>query len=530
MLQISYSQFKNCCACKKSLRYYKNISRVGESTLNRTRVFFNNNHIQLNDLICGNCRSKSYQNKKSSHAKKSLIPFNDSHSTSNDVEYINIREKKNMEDSQLLNGPKRTNDILDTSKNNEEKNESTTVENDKIKLYRASSTHKHCLMCKKKRGLHIMKIESILFAYKYYGTFIDTDSRCCTRHLESNGDIKENDFKKIKKTIHDFDQNSIKILDLWVINTDKVKQNFTESSGIFDKFKDMALLEDDLCKKITGWCKIDFIRFSEYIKNIRDTAGRTKEQLIAIYRFWLLKGLDQSTLAMLKFDTSQQQISHYLCQIRNAINNEFVPQFLGAHKGKDFFLKHNTQSVKILHDFEDDCLAIIADGTYTRLEKSTNNEFQYLSYSSQKLDNLIKPFILCCADGYFIDCYGPFQASFNDASILKYILETDEHLQKISNPSDKIMFFLDRGKCLKFMLLIIMNKIKKYKIKGFRNLYWDLVKNGFKVRIPTCLQLSQLKDDIPELPKELTIDDLNEQTILSTSQASDTRLVTKVLF
>jgi hypothetical protein len=75
-----------------------------------------------------------------------------------------------------------------------------------------------------------------------------------------------------------------------------------------------------------------------------------------------------------------------------------------------------------------------------------------------------------------------------------------------------------------------MNKIKKYKIKGFRNLYWDLVKNGYKVRIPTCLQLSQLKDDIPELPKELTIDDLNEQTILSTSQASDTRLVTKVLF
>jgi hypothetical protein len=56
-----------------------------------------------------------------------LIPFNDSHSTSDDVEDINIREKKNMEDSQLLNGPKRTNDILDTSKNNEEKNESTTV-------------------------------------------------------------------------------------------------------------------------------------------------------------------------------------------------------------------------------------------------------------------------------------------------------------------------------------------------------------------------------------------------------------------
>jgi hypothetical protein len=78
---------------------------------------------------------------------------------------------------------------------------------------------------------------------------------------------------------------------------------------------------------------------------------------------------------MLKFETSQQQISHYLCQIRNAINKEFVPEFLGAHKGKKFFLKHNTQSVRILHDFVDDDLAIIADGTYTRLEKVQTTSF-----------------------------------------------------------------------------------------------------------------------------------------------------------
>ena len=330
-------------------------------------------------------------------------------------------------------------------------------ENNKVKLFKAPSTHKHCLMCKKKNGLHMIKIESVIFAYKYYGTIINKDSRCCSSHFESNGDIKEKDFKKIKKTIHSFDKNSIGILDLCVINAEKVQMNLTESSGVFDKFRDMATLEDDICQKITSWCKLDFIRFSQYIKNIRDTAGRTKEQLIAIYRFWLLKGLDQSTLAMLKFDTSQQQISHYLCQIRNAINKEFVPEFLGANKGKQLFLKHNTESVKILHDFKDDDLAIIADGTYTRLEKSANNEFQYLSYSSQKLDNLIKPFILCCADGYFIDCYGPFQASFNDAAILKYILETDDQLQKILSPSDKIMFFLDRGKYKHYCFLIIQN-------------------------------------------------------------------------
>ena len=48
------------------------------------------------------------------------------------------------------------------------------------------------------------------------------------------------------------------------------------------------------------------------------------------------------------------------------------------------------------------------------------------------------------------------------------------------------------------------------------------------MKIPTCLQLTELKEDVPDLPEELEVDDLYDQTILSTSQASDTRLVTKV--
>ena len=449
MLDIPYAQFKKCCACEQTLRNKKNIHGIGESTIERTRIFFNNNQIQVNDLICGNCRTKAYQNKKNFKSSmvdvdKSSIVDDDSYTFNKNI--ADDEEDVEIEDLELLNGSNiDANNVNHPSNNKKEKMEHIGVVKNQIELFKAPSTHKHCLMCKKKTGLHMIKIESVIFAYKYYGTIINKDSRCCSSHFESNGDIKEKDFQRIKKTIHSFDKKSIEILDLCVMNAEKVQQSLTESCGIFDKFKDIASIENDICKNITGWCKLDFIRFSQYIKNIRDSAGRTKEQLIAIYRFWLLKGLDQSTLAMLKFDTSQQQISHYLCQIRNAINKEFVPEFLGAHKGKEFFLKHNTESVRILHDFVDDDLAIIADGTYTRLEKSANNEFQYLSYSSQKLDNLIKPFILCCADGYFIDCYGPFQASFNDAAILKYILETDNDLKNILYPSDKIMFFLDRG-------------------------------------------------------------------------------------
>ena len=66
-----------------------------------------------------------------------------------------------------------------------------------VELYKACSTHKHCLMCKSKNGLHKIKPESIIFAYKYYGTIIEQDSYCCNRNFERNGEIKPEDLIKI---------------------------------------------------------------------------------------------------------------------------------------------------------------------------------------------------------------------------------------------------------------------------------------------------------------------------------------------
>ena len=98
----------------------------------------------------------------------------------------------------------------------------------------------------------------------------------------------------------------------------------------------MPELCEKLCKEITGWNRAEFDKFSQYVIFVRDTSGRTKEELIAIYRYWLMKGLDTSTLALLRCNTSQQQISFSLAQIREALNKNIVPEFLGADKGKEF--------------------------------------------------------------------------------------------------------------------------------------------------------------------------------------------------
>jgi hypothetical protein len=317
------------------------------------------------------------------------------------------------------------------------------IEGKQVQIPTAFSSHKQCFICKKSKQLHTVKPESIINAYLNHGIIIKHHARCCDDHLDNVGLLKPDEINDMPTNLKSYPNDLIILVDHLKA---KINFNMQSTCGIFDKFKDMASLDEILCIKITGWTKLQFVNFSKLIENVKDTNGRTKDQLIAIYRYWLSKGLDQSTLAMLKTDTTQQQISHYLSQIRVAINNEFVPLYLGADKGKDFFLKHNTDSVKVLHQMKDDELAVIVDGTYTRLQKSSNNDFQYQSYSMHKHYNLIKPFIICCADGYFIDCYGPFDAKPNDAQILRYILKTDKDLVDLLTPADKIRLFVDRGK------------------------------------------------------------------------------------
>jgi hypothetical protein len=116
---------------------------------------------------------------------------------------------------------------------------------------------------------------------------IRKDARCCDSHLDINGDIKYEEYLKIKKADHYYEKAPVDIIDMCLSNINILQSNLNDSCGIFDKFRCIASLDDNLCKKITGWTREDFTRFCDLIINIRDTAGRTKEQLVAIYRYWL---------------------------------------------------------------------------------------------------------------------------------------------------------------------------------------------------------------------------------------------------
>ncbi|CAF0938030.1 unnamed protein product [Brachionus calyciflorus] len=361
------------------------------------------------------------------------------------------------------------------------------------KIRTACSSHHICFVClkkaSKKNRLSRINFKTILHGYYQHQLLIKRTSRCCRNHLDENRQLRIDLYSLIPTSIQEHDSQIFEIFDY----------HRNHETSIFENFKDFSQLDEKHCLKITGWGKDKFLRFSNFITSINDNSNRTKDQLIALYRYWLSTGSSQKVLASLfGSKTSQVQISNYLSEIRTAIYKDFVPFFLGSKKKRNFFLRHSNKMVDKLLKLKDDEMAIICDGTYTRLEKSSNNEFQYRCWSVQKTDSLIKPFIICCPDGWIIDCYGPFQASENDASILKYILKIDNDLKDILIPK-KTVIFLDRG---------------------FRDIL-SLLKDDYKFdcKIPTCQQLEPKKDKPDSKSRQLTV-----------KQTSDTKIVTKCRF
>lgn len=233
----------------------------------------------------------------------------------------------------------------------------------------AFSMHGFCFICKRKNTrLYKVNQASIIYAYKRHHIYIKQHARCCYLHLDNQKNIKYEEYINIPTRLVPQNRQIILLLDCI---------SLSKSLSIFDRFKDIATMDENLCINIKGSKKAEIIRFSSCITSIKDTNDRTKDQLIALYRFWLRRGHDHASIANLKSNTSRQQISHYLSQIREAINKDIVPYFLGCkHLNRNMFIKHNNKTTIELNNMEDDELAVIADGIYCRIEKSSNNSLQ----------------------------------------------------------------------------------------------------------------------------------------------------------
>ena len=160
--------------------------------------------------------------------------------------------------------------------------------------------------------------------------------------------------------------------------------------------------------------------------------------------FWLKSGIQQSLIATIFGLDSRQRVADYCAQTCEALVKDFVPQYLGANqRDRETFLQKNKVFSKSLFNMNDSQLCVIVDGTYIYCQKSSNNKLQRMLYSGQKKRPFVKPFLVCCPNGYIVDVYGPYAATQNDASILLHILESNNEFSGLFRDNDVLI--LDRG-------------------------------------------------------------------------------------
>jgi hypothetical protein len=234
----------------------------------------------------------------------------------------------------------------------------------------------------------------------------------------------------------------------------------TRKCSTFHQFEFPSNIDNRLCERTTGLTSDQFNEVHDHLKTMKNSKARTTSQALAIYLFWLKTGLSQDTIAAYfgNNDLKQQNISNYSKEVRTALSQSFVSINLGAKaQTRDQLCERNTPFVReFLNNHDDQKMAVIADGTYLRIEKSSNNAEQRKCYSDQKKAPIIKPFVICAPDGYIIDIYGLYPGTMNDAEIIKIIMKTDQDLQLLLKEGDILV--VDRG--FRDALSFLKNKYK----------------------------------------------------------------------
>ncbi|RNA36622.1 Vacuolar sorting-associated 13C [Brachionus plicatilis] len=289
-----------------------------------------------------------------------------------------------------------------------------------INIPRTGASHKKCVICNRLnqyQNLTLISDEAVFHAYVHTGIIIPFKCRACPGHF--------NEIKLFKESV-------LQKMTCYKDTTELSKVSLVFFSSISPDY----YYRKNVSKYcITGFTRNEYLVILNCIKSMRSSNTRSVCQALAVYLFWLKTGLDR-----------------YCQQVRKALTDDFVPLNIGAnHLSREKWLIENNTVAKKLHTTDKNQMVFIADGTYCYCEKSSDNQFQRSTFSVQKRRHLVKPFVICSSNGRKVDIYGPYQASLNDAEIMKIILNNDKNLMNLIESKD--VFLLDRGfrDCISFL-------------------------------------------------------------------------------
>jgi hypothetical protein len=301
---------------------------------------------------------------------------------------------------------------------------------------RVVSTEAYCFFCGSHQGRTTVPHEARMQVFLKRNLFVPKTNRVCMAHLIGNR-FYEEDLLHIKLAAN----NSAVDREDFSLFTSALSA--AANATIRDRIGSFAFTDDQI-KIFTGLTYEQIETVASRLKSMRNVKGRTIVQALVIFLFKLRTGNSNATVAGVFGLPRPQQVSDILDSVITSFEKDILASGFGftARTREDLIQNETSEFVRVLHGTTEH-LALIYDGTYIRHGKSANSSYQRKSYSVQKKVPLCKPFTICTTTGYVVDMLGPYEATVNDASIMRCEIQKSEGLGGFLRAGD--VCFVDRG-------------------------------------------------------------------------------------
>lgn len=182
----------------------------------------------------------------------------------------------------------------------------------------------------------------------------------------------------------------------------------------------------------------------------------------------LLRNNTKQEVLAFNFSTTQQVVSKTIDSVSAALEDYFVPHYLGYHHitREKALEEHSIKLTSNVLGQSDSRLYLVADCTYNYIEKPADFDLQRKTFSPHKKRNLLKPLYVVLPDGYILEAAGPYfcDPKNNDAANIRHHYRNSD-----------ILLFLEEDDCFIFD-------------RGFRDVVQETIANGQSVVMPSLLQ------------------------------------------
>lgn len=148
--------------------------------------------------------------------------------------------------------------------------------------------------------------------------------------------------------------------------------------------EDFNISEEKL-QLFTGLRWEEIIQLRLMLTSMRNNQNRTVTQALIVFMMKLRTGNSNKMIAAILQLKSEQLVSEYSTAVMNAFEKDVLSSRFGfnAVSKSDLIQNHTSEIAKKLFNCHDK-LMLICDWTYSRHQKSQNNDYQRKSYSGQK--------------------------------------------------------------------------------------------------------------------------------------------------